>query len=112
MDVVAAQKSAAPRRPPIPPAAVQAVAEPQSPPETGSHHVSEHWEDAWLRANWDATPETIEHAFGLGHISLRQYLEATHDAWLADLDARIIAGVADTLTIDEALLLLRRRRPE
>lgn len=72
--------------------------------------VSDHWEDRWLRANWDATPETIEYAFGLGIITLRQYLDATEDAWRAELDRKIVAGVAETLTIDEALLVIAWRK--
>jgi hypothetical protein len=71
--------------------------------------VSEHWHDDWLRQNWDATPETIEYAFGLGVISLRQYLDATEDAWRAELDRKIVEGVAATLTIDEALAVIDSR---
>jgi hypothetical protein len=43
--------------------------------------VSDHWQDEWLRLNWHTTPETIEYAFGLGIITLRQYLDATENMW-------------------------------
>jgi len=71
--------------------------------------VSERWQDAWLREHWDATPETIEYAFGRGLITLRQYLAATHEAWVAELDRKIIADAAATLTIDEALQIIAAR---
>ena len=71
--------------------------------------VADHWQDEWLRANWDATPETVECAFGLGLITLRQYLDATDAAWRAELDRKIVDGVAETLTIDEALAVIRSR---
>src|SRR5206468_954143 len=61
--------------------------------------VSERWLDEWLRENWDADPSMIEHTYGLGIISTRQYLDATRDQFQADLDRLIIDSVAETLTI-------------
>jgi len=71
--------------------------------------VSDHWQDEWLRANWDATPETIEYAFGLGLISMRQYFAATREQFIAELDRKLIDWVADTLSIDETLTVIRCR---
>jgi hypothetical protein len=74
-----------------------------------SVYVDERWQDGWLRANYDMNPQVSEHAFAQGLISARQYLAATRNAYRAELDELIVASVRETLTIDEAVCVIRSR---
>lgn len=58
-------------------------------------------------ADWDAWTLEVDHL--ADYLTAGEYLRRIREHWLRWLDEKLVASVASTLTIDEALLVLTSR---
>jgi hypothetical protein len=58
-------------------------------------------------ADWDAWALEVDHL--AGYLSTGEYVRRMREHWLRWVDEKLVASVASTLTIHEALLVIRCR---
>jgi hypothetical protein len=108
---LASQDPGAPRRPTITLPHNNPAAQTRPPDKAVYTHIDAWdaaWEADWLRDHAFDNPTITEHAYGAGVITHREYLAATHEAFLAHVDAVLLASVRETLTVGQALWLIER----